>query len=64
MTQKIRLIGVGTSGFSSVTVPVQVGLFDRDEEIENEWQKVDQTLDTITRKFGKDAVKRATLSDQ
>jgi DNA polymerase-4 len=64
MTQKIRLIGVGTSGFSSVTVPVQVGLFDRDEEIETEWQKVDQTLDTITRKFGKGAVKRASLSDQ
>jgi DNA polymerase-4 len=60
---KIRLIGVGTSGFKSAGLPVQLDLFDRDNASDKSWSKVDRTLETIAKKFGKDAVKRASLSD-
>jgi DNA polymerase-4 len=63
LTQKIRLIGVGTSGFKSGGQPVQLDLFDRIKESDQTWEKVDRTVETITRKFGRDAIKRGTLSD-
>ena len=62
-TKKIRLIGVGTSGFSSVTASVQLGLFDANEETANDWEKIDKALDSISKKFGRDVVGRATLKD-
>ncbi|MBT8331330.1 MAG: DNA polymerase IV [Deltaproteobacteria bacterium] len=63
ITQKIRLIGVGTTGFSAVTASVQIGLFERTEKPKENWEKVDKTLDSIGKKFGKDAIRRATLKD-
>ncbi len=63
ITKKIRLIGVGTSGFSSVTASLQMGLFENNEDTKDEWEKVDKTLDSIGKKFGKDVVGRATLKD-
>jgi DNA polymerase-4 len=63
VTKKIRLVGVGTSGFSSVTASVQMGLFDVREETADNWEKIDSTLDSIGKKFGKDVVGRATLKD-
>ncbi|CAB1061413.1 DNA polymerase IV (EC [Olavius sp. associated proteobacterium Delta 1] len=63
LIQKVRLVGVGTSGFKSSGIPVQLDLFDRRGESDSSWTKVDQTLETITNKFGKDAIKRATLRD-
>ena len=62
-TKKIPLIGVGTSGFSSVTAPLQIGLFDPHEESGDNWEKIDTALDSISKKFGKDVVSRATLKD-
>jgi DNA polymerase-4 len=64
LIQKVRLVGVGTSGFKSRAVPVQLDLFDRRAENDSSWSKVDQTLEIITNKFGKDAIKRATLSEE
>ena len=64
ITKKVRLIGVGTSGFSAVTASIQMGLFDTNEEPGDDWEKVDQALDSIGKKFGKDVVARATLKDQ
>ena len=64
LTQKIRLIGVGTSGFKSAGQPVQLDLFDRVKECDQTWEKVDRTVETITKKFGRDAIKRGTLSEQ
>jgi len=55
---------VGTSGFSAVTASVQMGLFDTKEEPGDDWEKVDQALDSIGKKFGKDVVARATLKDR
>ncbi len=63
ITQKIRLIGVGTTGFSAVTASVQIGLFERSEKPKDNWEKVDKTLDSIGQKFGKDVIRRATLKD-
>ena len=62
-SKKIRLIGVGTSGFSTVTASVQLGLFDANEETVDDWEKIDMTLDSIRKKFGRDVVGRATLKD-
>jgi len=63
LTQQIRLIGVGTSGFKSTGQPVQLNLFDRAEQNDKTWEKVDRTVETIAQKFGRDAIKRGTLSD-
>jgi DNA polymerase-4 len=63
ITQKIRLIGVGATGFSAVTSSVQMGLFDQKEKPGDNWEKVDKALDSISRKFGKDAIGRASLKD-
>jgi hypothetical protein len=64
LIQKVRLVGVGSSGFKSSGIPVQLDLFDRRSESDSSWTKIDQTLETITNKFGKDAIKRATLSEK
>ena len=63
ITKKIRLIGVGTTGFSAVTASVQLGLFDQKEKSSENWEKVDKTLDSISQKFGKDVIGRAALKD-
>ncbi|MGD8657119.1 MAG: DNA polymerase IV [Desulfobacterales bacterium] len=63
ITQKIRLIGVGTTGFSAVTAAVQMDLFEQKEKPTDNWEKVDQALDSISQKFGKDAIGRASLKD-
>jgi DNA polymerase-4 len=63
LTQKVRLVGVGTSGFRSSAIAVQLDLFDRRSESDSSWTKIDQTLETITQKFGKDAIKRGTLTN-
>lgn len=63
ITKKIRLIGVGASGFSPVTTSVQMGLFEHNEAGGGDWEKIDKTLDLIGQKFGKKVVGRATLKD-
>lgn len=64
LTQKIRLIGVGVSGFTSINTPVQLDLFDRNTNTGKNWEKVDRTVENISKKFGRDAIKRATLRDK
>jgi len=64
LTQKIRLVGVGTSGFTSVIRPVQLELFDRVRPSDQTWEKVDRAVEAITEKFGREAIKRGTLKDQ
>ncbi len=62
LAQKVRLVGVGASGFISATEPVQMSIFDKTPAGSGNWEKVDKTLDHIGKKFGKDAVHRASLS--
>ena len=64
LKQKIRLIGVGASGLINDAVPIQMDMFASPAAPgEDTWDKVDQTLDRISRKFGNDAVRRASLAD-
>jgi DNA polymerase-4 len=63
MPQKVRLIGVGASGFTPACTPVQLDLFDRVKQRDDSWEKVDRIVETIAKKFGRDAIKRATLTD-
>jgi len=43
---------------------VQLDLFDRVKKSDQTWEKVDRTLESITNKFGRDAIKRGTLNEQ
>ena len=40
-----------------------MGLFGANEETGDNWEKIDTALDSISKKFGKDVVGRATLKD-
>jgi len=60
---KVRLIGVGASGLVSGTVPVQMGIFEKENIAKHHWEKVDRAMDSITKKYGKKVVKRGTLKD-
>jgi hypothetical protein len=40
-----------------------MGLFENHAETKDGWEKVDKTLDSISKKFGKDIIRRATLKD-
>ena len=60
---KLRLIGVGTSGFVDADRPRQVCLFDRLAHAENDWEKADAVMDRIAEKYGRDAITRAALVD-
>jgi hypothetical protein len=61
LKKQVRLIGVGVSGLVSVNLPLQLNLFEEIKVKGNHWEKVDRALDTITQKFGKNAIKRASL---
>lgn len=62
LKKQVRLIGVGVSGLVSTELPIQLSLFDETKKKDDHWEKVDRTLDTITQKFGKNAIRRASLS--
>ena len=64
LIQKIRLVGVGASGFISSSQPVQMDIFDSAPRQNRNWEKIDQTLDHISQKFGKKLVDRASLSTE
>ena len=64
LTRKVRLVGVGASGFVSATGPVQMDIFGKTPAANKNWEKVDKTLDHIGKKFGKGVVQRASLSDR
>ncbi|MDO9529003.1 MAG: DNA polymerase IV [Syntrophales bacterium] len=64
MPKKVRLIGVGASNLVLKAEPIQIDIFERDDTKSSNWEKLDQAIDTITDKFGTDAIKRASLKDQ
>jgi hypothetical protein len=39
-------------------------IFENTKKISDNWERVDKTVDTITKKFGKDVIKRGTLSEK
>jgi len=62
LKDKVRLIGVGASGLTAMSKPIQLGLFDPPAHKKTNWSKIDQTVDAISQKFGNDVVKRASLT--
>lgn len=62
-TQPVRLVGLGASGFVPTNAPRQLEVFAAVNESREDWERVDQTLESIQRKFGKAVIGRAALSD-
>ncbi len=62
LRKKVRLIGVGLSGFVPASGLIQMDIFSSIKQQNRKWEKVDRTVDSIIEKYGKDAVTRATLS--
>jgi DNA polymerase-4 len=61
LKKQVRLIGVGVTGLVSANLPLQLNLFEEIKIKGDHWEKVDRALDTITQKFGRNAIKRASL---
>ena len=64
IVQKIRLIGLGATGFVRADTPVQQELFGREKKVRPGWENVDRTMETIKSRFGEDVIKRGTLSEE
>jgi DNA polymerase-4 len=62
-SQRVRLIGLGATGFVPANAPLQLEVFATVKEPREEWERVDQTLESIQRRFGKAIIGRAALSD-
>jgi DNA polymerase-4 len=63
LTTRIRLIGVGASGLGKKKGAMQMDLFKKRESPDDNWEKVDQAVDSIWKKFGDNTVKKASLHD-
>jgi DNA polymerase-4 len=56
----VRLIGVGVSGFHERDIVQQLALFDAEKTDQNT-TRIDDVVDKISEKFGRDALRRAKL---
>ena len=63
LAQKVRLIGVGAAGLVFKDTGVQLELFDMEKQRDSRWEKVDRSISAISEKFGKNAIKRGSLTD-
>ncbi len=63
LKKPVRLIGVGTSGLISDDAPEQMALFGNGGKTHKAWESVDAALDSITKKYGRDVIKKASLRD-
>lgn len=63
LTQKIRLIGLGATGFVPADAPRQQELFAGEVRSREGWEKVDRAVETIKGKFGEKVIQRATLKE-
>ncbi|OQY00639.1 MAG: DNA polymerase IV [Desulfobacteraceae bacterium 4572_130] len=61
INKKIRLIGISVSGLSHKKKPVQIDMFEQTKEKIDKWEKIDKTIDCISKKFGSNIIKKATL---
>lgn len=63
ITQKIRLIGLGATGFVPANAPRQQVLFGGEETAGEGWEKMDRTVAAIKGRFGAKIIRRATLRE-
>ncbi len=59
--QPIRLLGLRTTKLSDPSDPVQISLFDLTAEVPEKKKKLDQALDSIRARYGRDSVVRGTF---
>jgi DNA polymerase-4 len=64
LKKKVRLVGLGASGFVSPALPVQQDLFSAAADRGETWETLDRTLESIRKKYGKDVVCRAVLRSE
>ncbi|MGE5255217.1 MAG: DNA polymerase IV [Hyphomicrobiales bacterium] len=62
-TQKVRLVGLGATGFVPVSAPQQQELFAGEDTSQEGWEKVDRTLERIKRRYGEKVIRRASLKE-
>jgi len=63
LTQKIRLVGLGATGFVPADAPRQQELFAGEKRSQEGWEKVDRTLESIKSRYGEKVIRRATLKE-
>ena len=64
LSEKFRLIGMAVSGFArSENPPAQLSLFAGKGRRDGSWRKIEKAMDSITEKFGHEAIKRGSLID-
>lgn len=63
LEKEVRLVGVGVSNLTSTCRPVQMDLFEPGAAGNESWEKIDSAVDSITERFGRYAIKRASLTD-
>lgn len=63
LTQKIRLVGLGATGFVPADAPQQQELFAEEKTSPEGWKKVDQALENIRSRYGEKVIRRATLKE-
>jgi DNA polymerase-4 len=62
LSEKFRLIGVAVSGFAGTQGgSTQLNLFTREARRHHSWREVEKAMDSITEKFGREAIKRGRL---
>jgi DNA polymerase-4 len=65
LSEKFRLIGIAVSSFVRDQSPwPQLNLFDRANQRDQSWQEVEKAMDSITEKFGREAIKRGSLIEE
>ncbi len=64
LSEKFRLIGIAVSGFAkSQSAGTQLSLFGGGRRRDESWREVEKAMDSITEKFGRQAIKRGSLID-
>jgi len=64
LSAEFRLIGIAVSGFAATqSRAAQLNLFAR-ENSEHPWREVEKAMDSITEKFGREAIKRGSLIEE
>ncbi len=63
IAKPIRLIGLGVSSLTSTRPTTQMDLFQAMEHQPDKWEKVDNAVDAIAKKFGNGIVIKATLGE-
>jgi len=65
LSEKFRLIGIAVSGFAAnPSASTQLNLFAQENRRHRSWPEVEKAMDSITEKFGREAIKRGSLIEE